>query len=168
MEAEAVESAAVHAADWGLAGDVDDLIERFAGAGVGVRGHSFQRMRFRLSCAPVEGFGLVGEDVTCCTFRTRDLHGKRVGVVVGCTGHRHTNDDAGAFVEFARGEHKEGVDVSHLPSRLWIAVDPNHVASIGAPGLGLAGHLGYFVSNGFGRHRLAAVLGGIERGELLG
>jgi hypothetical protein len=27
----------------GLAGDVDDLIERFAGAGVGVLGHSFQR-----------------------------------------------------------------------------------------------------------------------------
>jgi hypothetical protein len=90
-----------------LVGDVDDLIERLTSAGVGIFGHSFHL--FRLSRAPIEGFGLVGKDVTCGAFRARDPYGKRIGVVVGRAGHWQTNDDARALVEFARRVRRSGL-----------------------------------------------------------
>jgi hypothetical protein len=60
----------------GLTGDIDDLIERFAGSDEEVFGHSFQRVRFRPPCAPIEGFRSMGEDVARSAFLTRDFHGK--------------------------------------------------------------------------------------------
>jgi hypothetical protein len=49
----------------------------------------------------------------------------------GC--HWQTNDNASALVELSRRQHDERMYVLHLATGLRIAIDPDHVSSVGAP-----------------------------------
>jgi hypothetical protein len=93
-------------------------------------------MGLRVACAPIEGFGLVGEDIASSLRIATVLDGEGIRTALAC--HRATDNEAG-LVECARGKDQKGMRSTHFASRLRRAIDPDHLAAIWDPGsLGLS------------------------------
>jgi hypothetical protein len=126
-------------------GELNDLIQPGAGLGEAGVTESLERMRRGAAQAPIEGFWLVAEHITGLIRPAPpcrcDRHGKPfllfyfwiVDVIFG-RGHRQTDHQRCAGIEQARRQHQEGMPVTHLPTDLWIAIDPHDILAVRHPG----------------------------------
>ena len=102
-------------------------------------------MRLGLAQAPVERLGLVTKHVAglsgLVAFRLAHCNRKRIVCIIFRRGHRQTDDQRGLFIEDARREYQEGMDIAHLAPDLRVAVDPDDILPVRRPGFALECHL---------------------------
>src|ERR1700722_706928 len=77
----------------------------------------------------------MAENIAGRLFWAPEFHGERICFVERGCRHRQPDDDSGPLVEFPRGKNEQRMDILHLPAGLKIAIDPDHVATVGTPGL---------------------------------